>query len=92
MTGINRHDVVVLGDRPVRAEHAVLAIVDRVLLAQPFEVGPELVVLEQGGVADVELIERDRVRALARRVDLLGRAVHDENSCFELVPETLRTG
>ena len=84
MVGIDRHDVVVLGHRPVRAEHAVLAVVDRVFLAQPLEVGPELVSFEQFGIADVEFVERHRIGALARRVDRFRRAVHDRNSSSKI--------
>jgi hypothetical protein len=41
---------------------------DRFLLPESLEIGPERVFAEQFGIADIELIERDRVGVLARFV------------------------
>jgi hypothetical protein len=65
------HDVVVPGHRPIRTEHAVLAVVHGRFLAQPVEIRPEGIGPEQFGVAGIELVERDRIGSLARRL-LLG--------------------
>ena len=54
-------DVVEARDRPVGTELALRAVVDRVLLAQALEVAPVRVGLEELGVRDVDLVERNRV-------------------------------
>ena len=41
MIGLDVHDVVVFGHRPIRPEHAVLAVMHRVFPAQPVEIRPE---------------------------------------------------
>ena len=69
MVGIDSHDVVVPGDRPVRAEHAVLAVMDRVFPAQTIEIGPVCIGAEQLGIAGIELVQRKRISALARSLD-----------------------
>ena len=51
-------DVVVLGHRPVRAKAALLAQMHRIVAPQTLEVMTDRVVLEQLGVADVDLIQR----------------------------------
>ena len=52
---LDRHDVLVLGHRPVRAVHAVLRVVHRVLAAQALEIRIPGVVLVELRVADVDL-------------------------------------
>ena len=59
MIGLDLHDVVVFGDRPIRPEHAVLAVMHGVFPAQPFEIGPERIGMKQFGIARIELLERD---------------------------------
>ena len=66
VVGLDVHDVVVFGHRPIRPEHAVLAVVHRVFPAQPVEIRPERVGLEQLRIADVEIAERNRLSPFAR--------------------------
>jgi hypothetical protein len=70
MVHLDLHDVLVLGHRPVRPEAAVLAVVDRLIATQPLEVVADRVVLEQLGIADVDFVERNGERTVARGVDL----------------------
>src|ERR1700676_153486 len=81
MIGLDLHDVVVSCHRPVWPEHAVLAVVHWVFLAQPVEIRPERIGAKQFGIAGIELLKRYRIGALARRllVDILSaidRPVH----------------
>ena len=85
MIGVDGHDVVVARHRPVRAEHRLLAVVDRVFLAQPVEIRPVRVGAEQLGMAGIELLERQRKRAFARGV-LAGRGVQIDRSVHERLP------
>ena len=78
MVGLDVHDVVVFGHRPVRPEHAVLAVMDRVFLAQPVEIRPERIGAKQFGIAGIELLERDRIGPLARGL-LLGILERDRS-------------
>jgi hypothetical protein len=59
MIGLDVHDIVVFGDRPIRPKHAVLAVMHGVFLAQPVEIGPERIGTKQFGIAGIELLERD---------------------------------
>src|SRR6266481_3268059 len=68
MIGFDIHDIVVLGHRPIRAEYAVLGIVDRVFAAQAVEIGPMSVRAEQFRVAGIEIPKRQREGALARGI------------------------
>src|ERR1700686_4542978 len=61
MVGLDVHDVVVFCHRPVRPEHAVLAIVPRGFLAQPVEIRPERIRPEQLGMADVDIFKRNGI-------------------------------
>ena len=56
---LDRDDVVELRYGPVRPELTVGAPVHRVLVAQPFEVAPQRVRLEQFGVRHVDPVERN---------------------------------
>ncbi len=56
----DRDDVLVLGDRPIGAERARLAIVDRGLAPEPPEIGLPHVLLVEFWIADVDLIEGRR--------------------------------
>ncbi len=85
MVGVDRHDVVVARHRPVRAEHRVLAVVDRVFLAQAVEIRPVRVGAEQLGMAGIELGKRQRISALARGV-LAGPGVQIDRSVHERLP------
>ena len=58
VAGLDLDDVVELGDRPIGAEVAVGAVVHGVFAAQPCEIVPMLVALEQLGSADVDLRKR----------------------------------
>src|SRR3982751_2584157 len=61
MVGLDVHDVVVFRYRPVRPEHAVLAIMHRRFLAQPVEIRPEGIGTKQFGIARIELLERSGI-------------------------------
>src|SRR5258708_1882043 len=69
MIGLDVHDVVVFCHRPVRPEHAVLAVMHGVFLAQPVEIRPERIGPEQLGMADVDVFNRSRIGPFPR--DLL---------------------
>ena len=66
MVGLDRHDVVVPGDRPVGPELALGGVVDRVLVAQPLEERPHGVGPEPFAEADVDLVERRRIGFVSR--------------------------
>ena len=61
MIAVDVLDVVVLGDVPVGTELTFLGETDWRFFAQPFEVGPEGIRLEQGRMGWVQLWQRDRV-------------------------------
>ena len=61
MVGVDVHDVVELGHRPVRPEHALSTEVNRILGAQPFEVRPMRVLLEQRRLGHVQRLQRQVV-------------------------------
>ena len=46
MVFFNLHDVIKLGDRPIGTEGAVLAIVNRILIAHALKVRPKSVILK----------------------------------------------
>ena len=58
MVHFERNDVFVLGDRPIRPDRTVLAIVNRRLAPQPAKIGLPDMLLIQSRIADVDLIER----------------------------------
>src|ERR1700732_86588 len=66
MMGLDVHDVVVFRHRPIRPEHAVLAVMHGVFLAQPVEIRPERIGPEQLGVADVEIMKRNGIGLVPR--------------------------
>src|SRR5258708_39406768 len=66
MIGLDVHDVVVFGHRPVGAEYTVLAVMHRLFLAQPVEIGPERIGPKQFGIAGLELRKRYRIGVLPR--------------------------
>jgi len=72
MVGLDVHDVVVAGDRPVRPEHRVLAVMHRILAAQPVEIRPEGIGLEQLGMAGIVVRQRQCVGAFACGVQMGG--------------------
>src|SRR5690606_14867832 len=76
MVGLDFHDVVILGHRPVRTEHAVLAVVHRVFFPKTLEVGCKGKILKQFGVTGIHVLERHGVSTLTRLVDRLDRTVH----------------
>ena len=76
VVGLDLHDVVVLGDRPERSVDLAVAVVHRRFLAQAVEVRPEGIGAEKLGMARIELVERQRVRVLARLFQQIDRAVH----------------
>ena len=55
VVGIHVNDVVEAGNRPVGPEGLAVDEVHRVFIAQALEVGPVLLVLEQAGIAGVQL-------------------------------------
>jgi hypothetical protein len=70
--GVDMHDVVVLGDRPIGLDRRVGAVVHRLFLAQPFEPRPQRVVLEQSWRARVKFAERRGIGLFAREAQELG--------------------
>jgi hypothetical protein len=84
--GLDMHDVLVLGHRPVRTDAAQGTVVDRRFLAQPFEIRPHRIRAEQLRTAHVDVLERHRIGFAARVVDGLVGSVHDAFS------ETLALG
>ena len=72
MVHLHLHDVFVLGDRPVRPIRAIRRVVHRVLAAQPFEIGIPSVREIELWVADVEFVERPRIRIGAEVVIDMG--------------------
>ena len=64
--GVDMHDVVVSGHRPIGLDRRVGAIMHRLFLAQPFEPGPQRVVLEQTRRAGMKILQRRRIGLLAR--------------------------
>src|SRR6185437_6060762 len=84
------HDVVVSGDRPIRPEDTVLAVMDRFLAAQPVEIGPVRIGLKQFGIAGVELFQRKRqgtlfCALLAKIVGELDGPMHGSAPSIRLV-------
>src|SRR5260370_29869684 len=67
MIGLDVHDVVVFCHRPVRPDPAVLAVMHGVFLAQPVEIRPEGIGLEQLGLADVDIIKRNGIGLVPSR-------------------------
>ena len=88
LAGVDLHDVLVPGHRPVRAVHAVLAPVYRVVAAQALEIRIPDVILVQPRLAHVDLVERNRIGVFAR-VDTDG-SVHRVSSL--LLAGTLHYG
>ena len=64
--GIDMHDVVVLGDRPIWLDRRIGAVVHRAFVAQPLEVGPQRVVAEQARRTGMEVLDRHRIGFFAR--------------------------
>ena len=85
MIGLDVHDVVVFGHRPVRPEHAVLAVMHRVFLAQPVEIRPEGIGPKQFGIAGIEILERNAKRR-GRRGLLLGISGEIDGSVHRTAP------
>ena len=86
MVGLDVHDVVVFGHRPIRPEHAVLAVMHRVFPAQPVEIRPERVGLEQLRMADVEITEWNRLSPVARGAQM-GISGEIDGSVHEHLPD-----
>ena len=92
------HDVVVFGDRPIRPEHAVLAVMHRVFLAQPVEIRPERIGAEQFGIAGDRTassgIDQARSRAAFWRESAveIDRSVHRASPGCASVRDWLRQG
>ena len=74
--GIHMHDVLVLGDRPIRPHQGAHRVVHRVFTAQPLEGVLHGVVNKKLGVGGVEFSQRCRQHGSARRL-LLGRVDRD---------------
>ena len=62
--GVHRHDVFKAGYRPIGAIGALGAVVDRILATQALEIGPVGVASPELDVADVDVLERDRLRVV----------------------------
>src|SRR3954454_21622302 len=60
------HDVVVFGDRPIGFDRRIGAIMHRLFLAQPLEIRPQRIVLEQFWRAGMKLLQRRGIRLFAR--------------------------
>src|SRR6266852_4127222 len=97
MVCLDVHDVVVFCHRPVRPEHAVLAIMDRVFLAKPIEIGPERIAAKQFGIAGIKLLKRNRIGSLPSGfligiLNEINRPMHRATPCLFppwLIPEAL---
>ena len=73
--GVDGHDVLVAGHRPIGPELAVVAPVHRRLAPQAFEVGPEAVGQEQVRITGVKIFQRHRVGIGPRLVPECARIV-----------------
>src|SRR5665213_3493097 len=89
MVGLDVHDVVVFGDRPIGSEHAVPAVMHRLLRAQPVEIRPERIGAKQLGIAGIELRQRERPGALSRRL-LMGIGCWIAGSVHRTSPDRTR--
>jgi hypothetical protein len=86
MIGLDLHDVVVFGHRPIWPEHRVLAVMHRRFPAQPVEIRPERIGLEQLGIGDIEFRKRKRSRVVARG-PLMGLAGEIDRSVHRASPK-----
>src|SRR3546814_16432882 len=70
VVGVDSHDIVELGDRPVRPNIAFAAIVDRLLFAQPVKIQADRVLLKKTRPCDINFVDRNgcNFRSEARRV------------------------
>ena len=66
VVGVDMHDVVVLGDRPIGLDRRIGAVMHRLFLAQPLEPGPQRVVLEQSWRTGMKILQRRRIGLFAR--------------------------
>ena len=66
VVGIDMHDVVVFGHRPIGLDRRVGAVVHRLFLAQPLEPRPQRVVLEQSWRTGMKILQRRRIGFFAR--------------------------
>ena len=74
VVGVDCHDVVELGHRPVWTDAAFSAVVDRILAPQAFEKEPDGILLEQAWVRDIDLRQgnaRHRLWAVQFRLERL---------------------
>ena len=65
VVGVHRHDVVVLGHRPVRPELMLGGVVHRVFFAQALEIRPHRIGAEKLRIGGTDLGERHGIGALA---------------------------
>ena len=70
--GVDMHDVVVFGDRPIGLDRRVGAVMHRLFLAQPLEPGPQRIVLEQLRRAGMKILQRRGIGLFARGALQLG--------------------
>ncbi len=72
VVGIDMHDVVIFGHRPIGFDRRVGAVVHRLFLAQPFEPRPQRIVLEQPWRAGMKILQRRGIGLLARGAQKFG--------------------
>src|SRR5215216_817292 len=70
--GVDMHDVVIFGHRPIGLDRRVGAVMHRLLLAQPLEPRPQRIVLEQLWRAWMKILQRGRISLLACKAKTLG--------------------
>ncbi|HJQ15811.1 MAG TPA: hypothetical protein VJ859_02325 [Allosphingosinicella sp.] len=64
---VDGENVLVPGDRPKGSVAAPRGVVDWIFFAQPLEIGPMFVAVEQHRIDKVDLIERDGIGIARRR-------------------------
>ena len=70
VVGVDRHDVVVFGDRPIGPELVLLRVVNRIFGAQSLKHRPVGIGLEEGRLGWVQLIQR---RCIDQGAGVLGQ-------------------
>ena len=86
MVRIDGHDVVEKSDRPVRTEHAVLAVVYRRIAPQALEIRPETVGAPKLDIADIDVFERHGHR-IGISTDTGGKISHCKSPSTGMVLE-----
>ena len=72
MVHLDLHHVAVFGDRPIRPVRAVRRVMHRILAAQPLEIRIPRVVVVELRVADIDLVEGQRISLVAHCIIHVG--------------------